>query len=37
MKTSHRLLPDDPPLRLLEAISWEQVKTDLRAAVSDLL
>lgn len=28
---------DDPPLRLLEAISWEQVKTDLRAAVSDLL
>ena len=28
---------DDPPLRLLEPISWEQVKTDLRAAVSGLL
>ena len=28
---------DDPPLRLLEPISWEQVKTDLRAAVAGLL
>ena len=28
---------EDPPLKLLEPISWEQVKTDLRAAVSDLL
>jgi len=28
---------EDPPLKLLEPISWEQVKTDLRAAVSGLL
>jgi hypothetical protein len=28
---------DDPPLKLLEPISWEQVKTDLKAAVSALL
>jgi hypothetical protein len=28
---------DDPPLRLIESISWEQVKSDLRAAVADLL
>ena len=28
---------DDPPLRLLESISWDQVKTDLRAAVAGLL
>ena len=28
---------DDPPLRLLEPISWEQVKTDLKAAVAGLL
>ena len=28
---------DDPPLRLLEPISWGQVKTDLRAAVAALL
>jgi predicted nucleotidyltransferase component of viral defense system len=28
---------EDPPLRLLKPISWEQVKTDLRAAVSGLL
>jgi hypothetical protein len=28
---------DDPPLRLLQSISWDQVKTDLRAAVAGLL
>ena len=28
---------DDPPLRLLQSISWDQVKTDLRAAFSGLL
>jgi predicted nucleotidyltransferase component of viral defense system len=28
---------EDPPLRLLEPISWEQVKADLRVAVSGLL
>lgn len=28
---------EDPPLKLLEPISWEQVKTDLRTAVSGLL
>jgi hypothetical protein len=28
---------DDPPLKLLEPISWEQVKTDLKAAVAGLL
>ena len=28
---------DDPPLKLLESIPWEQVKTDLRAAVAALL
>jgi hypothetical protein len=28
---------EDPPLKLLEPISWDQVKADLRAAVSSLL
>jgi len=28
---------DDPPLKLLESIPWEKVKTDLRAAVAELL
>ena len=28
---------DDPPLKLLEPISWDQVKTDLKAAVAGLL
>ena len=38
VSVDHFVEADDvPPLKLLESIPWEQVKTDLRAAVAALL